>query len=88
VTAPDTDQLNAAADRGMLAAFWAAERGDAPAVISDVGNRTRAEANANANRLVRAVRARGAKAGDGIALMCSNRPEFWETVAAARRAGL
>src|SRR5881227_1101340 len=72
----------------MLAAFWADERGDAPAVISDAGARTRAEVNANANRLVRALRARGVQAGDGIALMCSNRPEFLETVVAARRAGL
>jgi long-chain acyl-CoA synthetase len=72
----------------MLAAFWAAERGDAPAVISDAGDRTRDEVNANANRLVRALRARGVKAGDGLALLCANRPEFLETVAAARRAGL
>ena len=72
----------------MLAAFWAEERGDAPAVISDAGARTRAEVNANANRLVRALRANGVQAGDGIALMCSNRPEFLETVVAARRAGL
>jgi long-chain acyl-CoA synthetase len=88
VSAPDLDRLDASADRGMLAAFWAAERGDAPAVISDAGNRTRAEVNANANRLVRALRARGVKAGDGLALLCANRPEFLETVAAARRAGL
>jgi long-chain acyl-CoA synthetase len=72
----------------MLAAFWAAERGDAPAVISDAGDRTRGEVNANANRLARALRARGVKAGDGLALLCSNRPEFLETVAAARRSGL
>ncbi|MDQ1379612.1 MAG: long-chain acyl-CoA synthetase, partial [Actinomycetota bacterium] len=72
----------------MLASFWAAEGGDIPAVISDAGTRTRAEANANANRLVRALRVRGVKPGDGIALMCSNRPEFFEVVAAAKRAGL
>jgi long-chain acyl-CoA synthetase len=72
----------------MLAAFWAAERGGAPAVISEAGDRTRGEVNANANRLVRALRARGVKAGDGLALLCANRPEFLETVAAARRAGL
>jgi len=72
----------------MLAAFWAADDGDRPAVISEAGNRTRAEANANANRLARALRARGVRAGDGIALMCSNRPEYFETVAAARRIGL
>ena len=88
MSAPDLDRLHASADRGMLAAFWAAERGDTPAVISEAGIRTRAEVNANANRLARALRARGVKAGDGLALMCSNRPEFLETVAAARRAGL
>jgi long-chain acyl-CoA synthetase len=88
VPAPDLEHLHAAADLGMLAAFWAGEDGDIPAVISDAGNRTRAEANANANRLVRALRKRGVKAGDGIALMCSNRPEFFEVVAAAKRAGL
>lgn len=86
--APDPDQLNAAADRGMLASFWSDADGDAPAVLSEAGDRTRAEANANANRLVRALRARGVEAGDGLALMCSNRPEFFETVAAARCAGL
>ena len=88
MSAPDLDRLHASADRGMLAAFWAAERGDSPAVISEAGNRTHAEVNANANRLVRALRANGVQAGDGIALMCANRPEFLETVAAARRAGL
>ena len=88
MSAPDLDRLHASADRGMLAAFWAAERRDTPAVISEAGHRTHAEVNANANRLARALRARGVKAGDGLALMCSNRPEFLETVAAARRAGL
>jgi long-chain acyl-CoA synthetase len=88
VSAPDLDRLRESADRGMLASFWAADSGDVPAVISEAGDRMRAEANANANRLVRALRARGVKADDGIALMCANRPEFFETVAAARRAGL
>src|SRR5262249_35615788 len=72
----------------MLASFWARDDPDRPAVVSAAGTRTRAEANANANRLVRALRARGVQAGDGIALMCANRPEFLETVAAARRSGL
>ena len=40
--------------------------------------------HANANRLVRALRARGVQAGDGLALLCSNRPEFAETVVAVR----
>src|SRR4051794_25061425 len=37
--APDLERLHAAADVGMLAAFWAAEDPDRPAVISDAGNR-------------------------------------------------
>src|SRR5262245_1489411 len=32
---PDIDALNAAADRGMLASYWAEQRPDAPAVISE-----------------------------------------------------
>ncbi len=85
---PDPDALRAAAERGMLASFWANERGDAVALISDAGTRTYNEWNANANRLVRALRARGVQPGDGIALMCSNRPEFAEVVSAAQRSGL
>src|SRR5207245_950622 len=88
VPPPDLDAINAAADRGMLPAYWAAQRGDAIALVSPAGSRTFGEANANANRLVRALSARGVRAGDGVALMCANRPEFAETVAAAQRAGL
>jgi long-chain acyl-CoA synthetase len=87
VSKPDLEEMQAAADRGMLTAYWAARLGDAPAVISEAGNRSWAELNANANRLVRALRARGVQAGDGLALMCSNRPEFFETYAAALRGG-
>jgi long-chain acyl-CoA synthetase len=81
-------ELEAAADQGMLTAFWAARQPDRPAIFSGDGDRTFAELNANANRLVRALRARGVEAGDGIALMSANRPEFVETWAAAQRAGL
>jgi long-chain acyl-CoA synthetase len=72
----------------MLTALWAARRPERTAVISVDGDRTFDELNANANRLVRALRARGVQAGDGIALMSANRPEFVETWAAAQRAGL
>ena len=72
----------------MLAAVWADQMPDAPAIISEHGDRTKAELDANANRLVRALRARGVRARDGLALMCANRPEFAETVAATQRAGL
>jgi long-chain acyl-CoA synthetase len=85
---PDIDELNAAADRGMLYAYWTERQGDAIAIVSEAGNRTYVEANANANRLVRALRTRGVQAGDGIALLSANRPEFVEVVIAAQRAGL
>ena len=72
------DALHAAADRGMLTAYWAEQRGDDRFLTSEAGNRSFAEVNGNANRLVRALRARGVSADDGIALMCANRPEFVE----------
>src|SRR4051812_38233321 len=83
----DQDTLNAAADRGLLNAFWAERRPDRVAIYSEAGNRTFAELDTNANRLVRALGARGVQAGDGVALLCANRPEFAETVVAVRRAG-
>ena len=61
---------------------------DRPAVITPYGNRTFGELNANINRLVRALRARGLEPGDSVALMCTNRPEFLEVLYAAQRAGL
>jgi long-chain acyl-CoA synthetase len=84
----DREALNAAADRGLLAAYWAERQPDRIALRSAVGDRTFAEVAANANRLVRALRASGVRAGDGLALLCSNRPEFAETVVAVRQAGL
>ena len=56
--------------------------------MSAKGNRTFAELNARANQLARALRARGPQAGDAVALMCSNRPEFAEALLATRRSGL
>src|SRR5437763_5367373 len=84
----DLDALHAAADQGLLPAFWAKQRGDALFVMSEAGDRTFVEVEENANRLVRALCARGVQAGDGVAIMCSNRPEFVETYAAAHRAGM
>jgi len=88
VTELDREALNAAADRGLLAAYWAERQPDRIALRSAAGDRTFAEVAANANRLVRALRASGVRAGDGLALLCSNRPEFAETVVAVRQAGL
>tara|TARA_R110000824_G_scaffold118960_18_gene272523 strand:+ start:49262 stop:50839 length:1578 start_codon:yes stop_codon:yes gene_type:complete len=75
-----------AAANGMVIAFHA-ENPDKPAIISEAGNRTYGELNAKANQLVRALRRAGLKAGDAVALLCSNRPEFVETVVACQRGG-
>ena len=74
--------------QGLLISWWAARIPDRPALITRNGDRTFAELNANINRLGRALRARGLKVGDSVALMCTNRPEFIEVLLAAQRAGL
>jgi long-chain acyl-CoA synthetase len=76
-----------AAAVGMSVAYTAAEAPERLAVVSERGDRTFAELNARANRLVGALRAAGLGAGDAVALMCSNRPEFVEVFAACLRAG-
>jgi long-chain acyl-CoA synthetase len=74
---------------GMSVAWTAREAPDRIALVSARGEtRTFAELNARANRLARALRAEGLEAGDGVALLCSNRPEFAEVWAATLRAGL
>ncbi|MCF8470993.1 MAG: hypothetical protein K9G30_09435 [Parvibaculum sp.] len=45
-----------AAAAGMILAWHSAQTPDRPAIISGQGNRTFAELNAKANRLVRAIR--------------------------------
>ena len=73
--------------RGMVVAWQAAQTPDRMAVVSPGGNRTFAELNAQANRLVRALRRAGLAAGDAVALLCSNRPEFIEAMVACQRGG-
>jgi long-chain acyl-CoA synthetase len=73
---------------GMGLSVWAELLPGVVAVRAGDAVRTFAELNARANQLTRALRARGIRAGDGIALLCSNRCEFVEVYAAARRAGL
>ncbi len=77
-----------AARVGMTLAHWAAHSPDRPAIICQHGDRSFAELNGRANQLVRALRARGLVPGDGVALLCANRPEFAEVLAATQRAGL
>jgi long-chain acyl-CoA synthetase len=80
-------KLPAAFRTGMTAAMWAELLPNAPAILGEHGNRTFAELNAHSNQLVRALRARGLKEGDSVALMCSNRAEYAEVLNATRRAG-
>jgi long-chain acyl-CoA synthetase len=86
VSVPD-DKRGAAA-QGMLHAWWAQRIPDRLAVVSPHGDRTYADLNANINRLARALRARGLGAGDALAVMCTNRPEFLEALYASQRIGL
>jgi long-chain acyl-CoA synthetase len=75
------------ARQGMVIAHWAEQRATQPAIISPAGVRSFAALNGRVNQLVRALRRRGLRAGDGVALMCGNRPEFVEVYAACLRAG-
>jgi long-chain acyl-CoA synthetase len=77
----------AAAAEGMVHAYWAQRIPDRTALFTAFGDRTFDELNCDINRLVRALRRRGLEAGDSVALMCTNRPEFVEVLYAATRAG-
>jgi long-chain acyl-CoA synthetase len=66
---------------------WASEKPDAVAIHDPIGTRTFGEVNANANRVVRLLRAHGLEAGDAVALMCGNRAEFVEVLSAVLRGG-
>jgi len=71
--------------KGLVLSWWAEERPDSPAIVSEHGDRTFSQLDARANQLVRALRKRGVGPGDSVALVCSNRPEFAEVVAACGR---
>jgi len=73
---------------GMTIAYHADRQPDQLAVISDYGSRTFAELNANANRLVGCLRAAGIGAGDSVAVVTRNRPEFIDALSAAIRSGI
>ena len=85
----DFDELQVAADRGLAVSYHAAADPARPALLSDVSvDRTFGELDGRANQVVRALRRRGVRAGDAIALLCANRPEFVEVLLATQRAGL
>ena len=77
----------AAAAEGMVHAYWAERFPDRTALFTTFGDRTFDELNCDINRLVRALRRRGLTAGDSVALMCTNRPEFLEVLYATTRGG-
>jgi len=81
-------RLSDAANVGMMHAVWA-ELTPAKVAVYDPDGRTRTfgEVNANANRIVRLLRAAGLKPDDGVALLCTNRAEFVEVLSATMRAG-
>jgi long-chain acyl-CoA synthetase len=74
--------------RGMAVAHWASLHPDAPAVVESGRASTFAGLNAQANRLVRALRRRGVGPGSAVAVLCGNLIEFVEAVTAADRGGL
>ncbi len=83
-----SEDRRAAAAQGMIHAWWAQRIPDRLALVTPHGDRTYGDLNADVNRLARALRARGLQAGDSVALMCTNRPEFLEVLYATQRIGL
>ncbi|MDB5469536.1 MAG: acyl-CoA synthase [Caulobacter sp.] len=83
------ERLDMAALQGMQLAVWADLQPEAVCVVDPDGTEHAfAQVNAQANRLVRLLRAQGLEAGDSVALICSNRVEFVEVLAATLRSGL
>lgn len=81
-------QACALAPSGMEIAAVAEQAPERIAIVSDYGKRTFAQLNARSNQLARLLREAGLVAGDPLALLCGNRPEFVEVVMAAHRLGL
>jgi long-chain acyl-CoA synthetase len=72
---------------GMEIAAVAARDSERVAVISEYGTRNFKQLNDRANQIAHLLRDRGYKNGDGIAILCGNRPEFIEVRFAAHRLG-
>ena len=72
---------------GTILSYHAARAPERRALGGPFGERTFAELDAAANRWVRAFEARGLGRGDAVALVCANRPEFVEVLAACQRGG-
>ncbi|MBS0470985.1 MAG: AMP-binding protein [Proteobacteria bacterium] len=72
----------------MVSAFWAKQKPDATAIFDRFGEHSYRKVNATSNKLARVLRGAGLEPGDAVALFCTNRAEFIETVNACRRSGL
>jgi len=80
--------IEATAGHGVTLSAWARRQPSKACVISADGRvRSYAQVNDNANRLVRLLRSAGLKAGDPVAIACSNRSEFVEVLMATLRGG-
>ncbi|WP_372779436.1 AMP-binding protein [Litorivivens sp.] len=89
MSASDTfQQACAAAPQGMEISAIARLAPTRRAICSEHGNRDFQTLNQRANQIARCLREAGLKAGDPIALVCGNRPEFVEVVMASHRLGL
>ena len=77
-------------ETGMATAVWAAAFPQKTAIYEADGGRTRSfgDLNANANRIGRRLRKAGLKAGDAVALLCTNRIEFAEVMLGVLRVGM
>jgi long-chain acyl-CoA synthetase len=84
----ETDPRAEYAGRGMLLAWWAQQQPDRPAIISPWGSRTFGELNGRSNQLARALRLRGLEAGNSVALISGNLPQFSEVSFGTQRSGM
>ena len=73
---------------GMGIAFHAKKIPNNKAIISEHGERTFLELNANCNRFANFLLEKGLQPGDAIAIVCKNRPEFLEALFGPLRIGL
>ena len=85
---PTREERRGAAACGTVIALHARSDPGRMAILSPHGERSFGELDARANQLARTLRSRGLEPGDGVALVCSNRPEFAEVYAAGLRSGL
>ena len=73
---------------GMGIAFHAKNHSEKKAIISEHGERTFQELNENSNRYANFLLDKGLSPGDGVAIVCKNRPEFLEALFGPLRVGL